>query len=113
MEKKLHEQLAEMDLHGMSKCELLNELCGTECHTSRTGSTDDVTPCKEHRERQREALIRRILDEYGHKEVKPVLVDEYEVHGFPIMEWECPECGERLYEGMNYCPMCDAKLVWR
>lgn len=64
-ELMLHEQLEEMDLHGLSKCAVLRELSGvSHCHEFG-GYRAVKTPCKECREKQKAALIKRIREEYG------------------------------------------------
>ena len=112
MTKRLHEQLAEMNLHGMSKCELLMELSGTGCYTSQTGRTD-VTPCKEHREIQKEAIIQRILEEYEPKRTCRIVASKDE---FGASCCKCTNCGDltdyeelRLMKPGSYCMNCGAK----
>lgn len=59
--KTLSEQLAGMDLFGMSKCELLRELSGYDGCAEHADGND--TKCSECRKKQRLALIARIEEE--------------------------------------------------
>ena len=29
-----------------------------------------------------------------------------------VEEYECPECGETITEGMKFCPNCEMELEW-
>lgn len=65
-EKMLHEQLQDMNLHGLSKCEILMELSGVDyCHDFKGFCGRLATPCNECRKAQKDALIQRIKEEYG------------------------------------------------
>lgn len=114
--KTLAEQLAGMDLFGMSKCELLRELSGVHCCEKR-GYSDDATPCSECREKQRLALIARIEEESREERTCRISEDfafACEISGaIYTTRFSCGHFMEStiMKNEINYCPTCGARVV--